>query len=75
MILSLEDRMIIDDRRFSIERPSMSDWNLKIIEVDRPDQGNYTCQINTEPVKSSVVTLHVEGRRNTSFGGSFCFLK
>ena len=33
-----------------------------IREVDEFDQGNYTCQINTEPVQSKVVTLQVEGR-------------
>ena len=62
MILSVDDRRIIYDRRISIERPFVSNWNLMIREVDKSDQGNYACQINTEPVQSKVVTLQVEGK-------------
>ena len=61
MILSIATMLFIADSRFSVERPTVSNWNLMIKEVNKFDQGNYTCQITTDPTKSKVVTLQVEG--------------
>ncbi|KAL3866522.1 hypothetical protein ACJMK2_043815, partial [Sinanodonta woodiana] len=58
-ILTLEDRRIIDDDRFSVERPFIKDWNLHIRKVTYNDTGKYICQINTTPVKTKVVSLTV----------------
>ncbi|KAK3602264.1 hypothetical protein CHS0354_017643 [Potamilus streckersoni] len=58
-ILTLEDRRIIDDDRFSVERPFIKDWNLHIRKVTYNDTGKYICQINTTPVKTKVISLTV----------------
>ncbi|XP_052795088.1 limbic system-associated membrane protein-like isoform X3 [Mya arenaria] len=58
-LLTLDDRRIIDDPRISIERPYTRDWNLHIRKVTYNDRGQYTCQINTNPVKTKTVMLNV----------------
>ena len=35
-------------------------------DVGLSDQGNYTCQINTHPIKSVIVTLKVEGMKESA---------
>ncbi len=60
--LSLEDRRIVDDHRFSIVRPYVKEWNLQIRDVSWQDQGQYRCTVNTDPVKSKMVMLHVKGK-------------
>ena len=60
-ILTLDDRRIIDDSRISIERPTTRDWNLYIRKSEYNDRGQYTCQINTNPVKMKTVMLLVLG--------------
>ncbi|PVD19835.1 hypothetical protein C0Q70_20328 [Pomacea canaliculata] len=59
-LLTFEDRRIIDDERLSVERPFTKDWNLHIRRVQYKDQGVYSCQINTVPVKIKTVNLRVE---------------
>ncbi|XP_060592717.1 limbic system-associated membrane protein-like isoform X1 [Ruditapes philippinarum] len=58
-LLTLDDRRIIDDPRISIERPYTKDWNLHIRKTSYADRGQYTCQINTNPVKTKTVMLIV----------------
>ncbi|XP_062573754.1 lachesin-like isoform X2 [Saccostrea cucullata] len=58
-LLTYGDRRIINDERISVERPRLRDWNLVIREVQYTDQGNYVCQINTLPIKTNSVLLHV----------------
>lgn len=58
-LLTLDDRRIIDDSRISIERPYTRDWNLHIRKSEYHDRGQYTCQINTNPVKMKTVMLLV----------------
>ena len=60
-LLTLDDRRIIDDPRISIERPYTKDWNLHIRKASYNDRGQYTCQINTNPVKTKTVMLIVLG--------------
>ena len=60
-LLTLDDRRIIDDSRISIERPYTRDWNLHIRKSEYHDRGQYTCQINTNPVKMKTVMLLVLG--------------
>ena len=61
MLLTFEDRRIIDDERLSIERPYTKDWNLHIRKVKYKDQGLYNCQVNTSPIKLKTVYLKVQG--------------
>ncbi|XP_046556191.1 limbic system-associated membrane protein-like [Haliotis rubra] len=60
-LLTFEERRIIDDRRVSVGRPSIDEWNLHIRYVTQNDQGQYTCQINTIPVRVMPVELVVTG--------------
>ena len=59
--LTYEDRRVIDDRRFSVVRPYLKEWNLLISEVRSSDSGSYRCTVNTDPVRSKITTLHVKG--------------
>ncbi|GAB1606028.1 lachesin-like, partial, partial [Argonauta hians] len=58
-IVSLNVKRIIDDRRISVERPYLKDWHLHVRNVRVSDSGEYTCQINTMPVKMKIVNLKV----------------
>ncbi|XP_078314745.1 limbic system-associated membrane protein-like isoform X2 [Crassostrea virginica] len=58
-LLTYGNRRIINDDRIMIERPHTKDWNLHIRDVHYSDQGNYICQINTLPIKTNSVFLHV----------------
>ncbi|XP_021371736.1 limbic system-associated membrane protein-like isoform X3 [Mizuhopecten yessoensis] len=58
-LLTFEIQRIIDDDRISVERPYTKDWNLLIHEVRYSDRGRYTCQINTDPIKTKNVVLYV----------------
>jgi len=59
--LTYEDRRVIDDTRFTVVRPYSKEWNLQIRSIQPEDQGQYRCTINTSPVKSKVIMLHVKG--------------
>ncbi|XP_036363672.1 limbic system-associated membrane protein, partial [Octopus sinensis] len=58
-IVSLQIQRIIDDVRISVERPYIKDWHLHIRNVRVSDSGEYTCQINTTPVKMKIINLKV----------------
>lgn len=58
-LLTLEFTRIIDDPRISVERPFTKDWNLHIRKTTYNDRGEYTCQINTKPIKVKKVNLIV----------------
>jgi len=51
----------VDDSRFSVVRPYVKEWNLQVRDIHPLDEGEYRCTINTNPVKSKVVILHVKG--------------
>ncbi|XP_060563610.1 neurotrimin-like isoform X2 [Ruditapes philippinarum] len=59
-LLSSDDRRVIDDTRMSIERPFVRDWNLHIRHVQVHDDGEYTCQINTDPIQIKRILLKVQ---------------
>ena len=61
--LTYEDRRVVDDTRFSIIRPYIREWNLQIRDIRWDDEGQYRCTINTNPVKSKLVMLHVKGTK------------
>ncbi|XP_053406303.1 limbic system-associated membrane protein-like [Mercenaria mercenaria] len=58
-LLTIDDRRITDDPRIGIERPFTKDWNLHIRKAAYSDRGQYTCQINTNPVMTKTVMLIV----------------
>lgn len=58
-LLTYDIGRIIDDDRIGVERPFTNDWNLLIHDVKYSDAGKYVCQINTKPVKTKTVMLHV----------------
>jgi len=60
--LTYEDRRVVDDFRFSVVQPYVKEWNLQITDIKWEDQGQYRCTINTNPVKSKIVMLHVKGK-------------
>ena len=53
---------MIDDSRMSVERPFVRDWNLLIRHVSVNDNGEYTCQINTDPIQIKRIRLTVHGK-------------
>ena len=64
--LTYEDRRVIDDTRFAIDRPLVRQWDLQIRDAHVDDQGTYMCSINTDPVKNKVVRLVVHGALSRS---------
>lgn len=62
ILFSKEDDIVIADRRVSVQKTKDGGWNLKIDHVRYNDSGEYSCQINTNPVKIKRVILYVQGR-------------
>ena len=60
--LTYDERRIVDDSRFAVVRPDVREWNLQVRDVALDDQGQYRCTVNTLPVRSKVVMLHVKGQ-------------
>ncbi|XP_050414939.1 opioid-binding protein/cell adhesion molecule homolog isoform X2 [Patella vulgata] len=58
-MLAYQTERIIDDDRISIHQPYPTQWNLQIQGVKYGDQGIYTCQVNTNPMKEQTVVLNV----------------
>ena len=61
ILFSNDERIVIEDQRVSVTRPSDGDWNLRIDHARYNDSGEYLCQINTSPVKIKRVFLYVQG--------------
>ncbi|XP_076341809.1 lachesin-like [Tachypleus tridentatus] len=51
-LLTLQNRVITRNPRFSITHNGHRTWTLHIREVEERDSGEYMCQINTSPMKS-----------------------
>ncbi|XP_023227170.1 lachesin-like [Centruroides sculpturatus] len=58
-LLTLHDRLITRNMRYSISHNSHRTWWLHITDVEERDSGEYMCQINTSPMKSQVGYLEV----------------
>lgn len=61
IMISERESRFIDDVRMSIERPFVGDYNLHIREVRYDDRGEYTCAVNSVPVKTIRIRLIVQG--------------
>lgn len=48
-----------DHRKYLLSHPYPNEWNLKIIRVRSSDSGEYRCQVNSDPVQTKTVTLVV----------------
>ncbi|XP_041376178.1 limbic system-associated membrane protein-like [Gigantopelta aegis] len=60
IVISLQDRRMLNDMRITVERPFLSDWNLHIRNISLKDAGIYSCQINTVPPRFKKVNLIVQ---------------
>ncbi|XP_013408239.1 cell adhesion molecule 2 [Lingula anatina] len=60
-LLTMNDVVFSANKRFSILRPSIRDWNLRIDAVKETDHGTYTCGIRSNPSLKKVVRLYVKG--------------
>ena len=69
--LTYEDRRVIDDTRFGIERPLVREWNLQIRDTHVDDQGIYLCSVNTDPIRNKVIRLTVHGISSPLLGNVF----
>lgn len=50
---------------YRVESDYVGSYNLIIDRVNEDDQGEYQCQINTEPRKTKRIFLTVQGKTNT----------
>lgn len=69
-ILTAGCRTFTADRRFKVNHENSvdaTDWSLLITNVKIADQGQYECQINTEPKMKLNINLLVKGESLTFF--------
>lgn len=59
--------MFIPDERFQAIFGEADTWTLQVKYVQARDEGEYECQISTDPKKSHIIKLNIVGeRRGTS---------
>ena len=59
MILTINTHVITQNPRVTISHDKHLTWSLKIENVQKEDKGFYMCQVNTDPMVSSVGYLDV----------------
>ncbi|WAR01002.1 LACH-like protein [Mya arenaria] len=69
-IISLNNRMLISDRRFRLTQPYSGAWNMQLHGARSEDSGTYSCQLNTVPVQTKKVNLHVQVPARISYSGN-----
>ena len=62
MILTIHNHVITRIPRFSISHDKHLTWTLKIEKVTEEDKGFYMCQVNTDPMVSTVGHIDVVGK-------------
>lgn len=62
VLLTLHDRVITRNTRYSISHNGFRTWWLSIKDVEESDKGEYMCQINTSPMISQSGYLEVVGK-------------
>ena len=60
-ILTVQNNVITRNPRIGVSHDGHSVWNLHIRDVERSDEGQYMCQINTARAKTRLGNLHVVG--------------
>lgn len=59
-ILSLNQLLYTKDTRVSVMvTPDMDEWELQIRDVKKEDEGQYECQVNTNPLSQLLASLSV----------------
>ena len=58
-ILTINNLVITQNYRFSINHDKHFTWSLNIQNVQKEDEGFYMCQVNTDPIVSKVGYLDV----------------
>jgi len=58
-ILTVQNNVITRNPRIGVSHDGHSVWNLHIKDVERSDEGQYMCQINTARAKTRLGNLHV----------------
>ena len=61
-ILTVQNNVITRNPRIGVSHDGHSVWNLHIRDVERSDEGQYMCQINTARAKTRLGNLHVVGK-------------
>ena len=62
MILTVHNHVITRNPRISISHDNHLTWTLKIEKVTEEDKGFYMCQLNTDPIVSTIGHLDVVGK-------------
>ncbi|XP_060075845.1 hemicentin-1-like [Ylistrum balloti] len=57
--ITIDDRIILPDSRYSLERAYDKDWGLVINNVKSTDEGVYRCVVNSFPVLEKQISLIV----------------
>jgi len=60
-ILSVDRTMFIPDERFQAISGEADTWTLQVKYVQARDEGEYECQISTDPKKSHIIKLNIVG--------------
>lgn len=61
-ILSVDKVMFIPDERFqALYVESTETWTLQVKYVQARDEGEYECQISSDPKKSHIIKLNIVG--------------
>jgi len=55
--------MFIPDERFQAIFGEADTWTLQVKYVQARDEGEYECQISTDPKKSHIIKLNIVGER------------
>ena len=70
MILTIHNHVITRIPRFSISHDKHLTWTLKIEKVTEEDKGFYMCQVNTDPMVSTVGHIDVVGKLMNIYSAS-----
>lgn len=61
-IQAIHEHVITHNPRVTVSHSDLNTWNLHIKAVTEDDRGGYMCQLNTDPMKSTVrskINLHI----------------
>ena len=61
-ILTIHNSIITRNQRVSLSHREHKEWKLHIADVKEEDRGWYMCQVNTDPMVSTVGFLDVVGK-------------
>lgn len=70
--------MFIPDERFQAIFGEPDKWTLQVKYVQARDEGEYECQISTDPKKSHIIKLNIVGENRGAIslrGKKKCFAK